>query len=116
MSRFMLLFRANPESYQSMSPEDMQQTVKKWMDWRADMEKSGHVVQYGERMEHTGKVIRGKSKTVTDGPYVEVKDFIQGSALIKARDIDEAVSIANGCPILDSNGSVEIRPIYNSQD
>ena len=61
-------------------------------------------------MDGTGKVVRGKAKAVTDGPFVEVKDFIQGYILVEANDLDQAVELAKGCPILESDGTVEIRP------
>ena len=32
MSKFMYLFRSNPGAARSMSPEQMQQAMKKWMD------------------------------------------------------------------------------------
>jgi hypothetical protein len=109
MAKFMYLFRSNPTAYQSMSPEQMQQTMKKWMDWKDTLQKNGHINQLGERLDGMGKVIRGKAKAVTDGPYVEVKDFIQGYMLVEATDIDQAVELSKGCPILDSDGTVEIR-------
>lgn len=114
MSRFIYLFRSNPAAYQSLSPEQMQQVVKKWMDWRNALEKNGHVQQFGERLDGTGKVVRGKSKAVTDGPYVEVKDFIQGFLVVEARDLDQAAEVAKGCPILESDGTVEVRPFVNT--
>ena len=43
------------------------------MDWKEER----HTKQLGERLEGSGRVVWGKSKAVTDGPYVEVKDFIQ---------------------------------------
>lgn len=110
MSKFMCLFRSNPTAYQSMSPEQMQQNMKKWMDWKNSLEKNGHVQQFGERLEGTGKVLRGKAKSVTDGPFIEVKDFIQGYIFLEAGDVDQAVELARACPILDLDGSVEIRP------
>jgi len=113
MSKFIYLFRSNPTAYQSLSPEQMQQTLKKWMDWKDTLEKSGHIKQFGERLDGTGKVVRGKSKTVTDGPYIEVKDFIGGYMLVEAKDIDQAVELAKGCPVLESDGTVEIRPFVS---
>ena len=113
MSKFMYLFRSNPTAYQSLSPEQMQQTFKKWMDWKDALEKNGHVKQFGERLDGTGKVVRGKAKAVTDGPFVEVKDFIQGYILVEANDLDQAVELAKGCPILESDGTVEIRPFLS---
>jgi hypothetical protein len=109
----MYLFRGNPTAYQSLSPEQIQQTMKKWMDWKDTLEKSGHIKQFEERLDGTGKVVRGKAKTVTDGPYIEVKDFIGGYMLVEAKDIDEAVELAKGCPVLESDGTVEIRPFVS---
>lgn len=113
MARFMYLFRSNPTSYRSMSPEQMQLTMKKWMDWKDSLQKNGHTKQLGERLDGSGKVVRGKSKAVTDGPYVEVKDFIQGYMLVEAKDMEHALELAEGCPILESDGTVEIRPFVS---
>jgi hypothetical protein len=113
MAKFMYLFRSNPEAYRSMSPEQMQQNMKKWMDWKDSLEKNGHIKQLGERLDGNGKVVRGRAKTVTDGPYVEVKDFIQGYMLLEAQDIDQAVELSRGCPILERDGTVEIRPFVS---
>jgi hypothetical protein len=109
MSKFMYLFRSNPAAYQSLSPEEMQQNLKKWMDWKDSLEKNGHISQLGERLDGKGKVVRGKTKAVIDGPFVEVKDFIQGYMIIEAGGIDQAVELAKGCPILNLDGSVEVR-------
>jgi len=84
--------------------------MKKWTDWRDTLEKSGNIKQLGDRLDGTGKVVRGKAKAVTDGPYVEVKDFIQGYMLVSAKDVDHALELAKECPILESDGTVEIRP------
>jgi hypothetical protein len=64
-------------------------------------------------LDGNGKVVRGRAKTVTDGPYVEVKDFIQGYMLLEAQDIDQAVELSRGCPILERDGTVEIRPFVS---
>jgi hypothetical protein len=90
-----------------MSPEQMQQTMKRWMDWKDTMEKNGHVKQLGERLDGTGKVVRGKAKAVTDGPYVEVKDFIQGY-MHSRKDTDQAVEL--GGRTFRKRRTVEIRP------
>jgi len=48
---------------------------------------------------------------VSDGPFIESKEAIGGVLFIKARDIDQAVEIATGCPVFAYGGSVEIRSI-----
>ncbi len=61
MAKFMYLFRSNPAAYKTMSPEQMQRTMKLWMEWKADLEKNGHTKQLGERLDGWGKVVRGKA-------------------------------------------------------
>jgi hypothetical protein len=114
MTKFMYLFRSSPESYRSLSPDEMQRAMQKWIDWKASLEKNGHIVSFGDRLDGTGKVVRGKSKTVTDGPFVEVKDCIQGYLVVQAQDIDHAARLASGCPVLDREGTVEIRPFFTA--
>jgi hypothetical protein len=113
MAKFMYLFRGNLTALRSMSPEQMQQRTKQWMGWMETLEKNGHIKQLGERLDGTGKVVRGKAKAVTDGPYVEVKDAVGGYMLVEARDMDHAVELAKGCPILESEGTVEVRPFFS---
>lgn len=114
MAKFMYLFRSNPSAYRSLSPEQMQQTMKRWMDWKDSLEKNGHLSAVGERLDGNGKVVRGKSKSISDGPYIEVKDFIQGYMQVDAKNVEDAVELAKGCPVLDSDGSVEIRPLVSA--
>ena len=115
MAKFMYLFRSDFDTRHSMSPEQMQQILKKWMDWKETLEKNGHSKQFGERLDITGKVVRGRSKSVTDGPFVEVKDAVGGYILVDAQNMDQAVEVARGCPILENDGSVEIRPVISMQ-
>jgi len=114
MAKFMYLFRNNPAAYRSMSPEQMQHTLKKWMDWKDELDKNGTIKPLGERLDGMGKVVRGKRKSVSDGPYIEVKDFVQGYMLLEAKDLDQAVELAKGCPVLESDGTVEIRPFLST--
>ena len=112
MEKFMYLFRGNATPQGAPSPEQMEQLMKKWMGWMDTLKKNGHMEKGGERLHPNGKVVRGKAKGVTDGPYVEVKDSIQGYLLIEAADMAQAVELSKGCPALESDGSVEIRPIF----
>src|SRR5262245_55877792 len=113
MAKFMFLFRSNPAAFKALSPEQMQATVKKWNDWKDSLQKSGHLHQVGDRLDQSGKVIRGKDKEISDGPYVEVKDLVQGQMFVDAKDLSDATDIAKGCPIFEIDGSVEIRPIMS---
>lgn len=113
MSEFVFLFRATEaEQREAMgTPEAAQQSMQAWLDWMRDLEAKGHLKDPGRPLEVTGKVLRGKTKVVTDGPYAEAKDLVLGFTVIEARDLAQAVELATGCPMVEGGGgSVEIRP------
>ena len=55
--------------------------------------------------------MKGKKKTVVDGPFAEAKDLVGGYLLVTADNLDDAAELARGCPILEVDGAVEIRPL-----
>ena len=113
MSEFVFLFRATEaEQREAMgTPERAQRSLQAWLVWIRDLEAKGHLKNRGQPLEPTGKVVRGKKKVVTDGPYAEAKDLVLGFIVIEARDLSEAVELSKGCPIVEGGGSVEIRPV-----
>ena len=44
-------------------------------------------------------------------PFAETKDIIGGYTLIEARDLEQAVELSEGCPILEVEGTIQIRPV-----
>jgi hypothetical protein len=108
MSEFTYLFRGGAAPG---SPELTQQRMQKWVAWMKDLGQKGHLKDPGHPLERTGKLVKGKSKAVTDGPYTETKDIVGGYMVIEANDLAHAVEISKGCPIFEADGSVEVRPI-----
>src|SRR5258707_13897524 len=108
MNDFTFLYRGRDTS---ASREQMQQTMQKWRSWFKQLGQQGHLKDIGNRLENAGKVVKGKQEAVTDGPFAEAKDVVGGFTLIQARDLEQAVEISKGCPILELGGSVEVRPI-----
>jgi hypothetical protein len=113
VSEYILLYRETVEGRQqrTASPDRGQEEMKKWQAWFKDMTDKGQLKTLGQPLEPAGKIVEGKKKTITDGPFSETKDVIGGYSIIAAKDLDEAAQIASGCPILDSNGKVEVRPV-----
>ena len=110
MEKFMLLFRGSDVYQPGQSPEALQALKQKLIHWIGDLAKKGvHVAS--EPLQPTGKQVSGAKKTVTDAPFGEAREVIGGCTIVLAKDINEAVEIAKGCPILESNANVEIRPI-----
>ena len=115
MSEFIFLFRttASEQREHMGTPELAQQSMDAWLGWMRELEAKGHIKDMGQPLDTAGKVVRaGKKRVVTDGPYTEAKDLVLGYTIITARDLDQAVELSAGCPILEgANGSVEVRPV-----
>ncbi len=113
MSEFVYLFRASAaEQREAMgTPERAQRSMQAWLAWIRELETQGHLKNRGQPLDRTGRVVRGKKKVVTDGPYAEAKDLVLGFIIVEARDLAQAAELATGCPMLEGSGSVEIRPV-----
>jgi len=109
MSEFLFLYRG---ADRGGSPEQLQQRMQKWTAWMKELTAKGHMKDQGHPLERSGKVVKGKQKTVIDGPFAESKDLVGGYTLIEARDLAQAVELSKGCPIFEAEGAVlEVRPI-----
>lgn len=53
---------------------------------------------------------RGR-RLLTDGPFVDSKDFLGGFVLVEAENLDAALALADELQELRSSGAIEIRPV-----
>jgi hypothetical protein len=93
------------------TPEMAQRSLQAWLAWIRELEAGGHLKRPGQPLDLSGKVVRGRHKIVTDGPYTETKDLVLGFIVVDARDLAHAAELSKGCPMLEGDGSVEIRPV-----
>jgi len=110
MKEFLLVYRADYNTYPKGSPEEMQAITQRWMNWIAGIAAQEKLVDRGNRLVNSGKVLKSNG-SVSDGPYTEIKESIMGYSLLKTTSLEEATELANGCPILSFGGSVEVREI-----
>jgi len=101
MNEFVFLYRGGERP---TSAEQGQQVLQRWMAWFTQLSSEGHVVDRGQPLERSGKLV-GKGKIVTDGPFAELKDVVGGYTLINdisARDWVAPIFSATGTmgPIL----------------
>jgi len=107
----MFVFRgSDPPPEEMQSPERMQQSLAKWKEWIDSIAAKGKYVA-GQPLQRDGKVVAGKQKKITDGPFAEGKEIIGGYFLIKAENLEDAVDMSKGCPSFEYGGSVEVREI-----
>jgi hypothetical protein len=105
----MLIFRGT-DWYKGLAPEEMQRVSDQWMAWFNGLKNDGRAIA-GNPLEREGKIVSGKNRAVSDGPFAESKETIGGYFLLKVGSLDEAVAIAQDCPGLSYGIRVEVRPV-----
>ena len=105
----MMIFRNDYNPSFKPSPEQMQASIKQWQDWIGGIAAQGKFVSTN-RLGFEGKTLK-PNNIIADGPYAEVKEIVGGYILVKATNIDDAMKLAEDCPILNIGGHVEVRNI-----
>jgi hypothetical protein len=106
---YMLLF-IGQDWTNGLSPEHAQKIAGDWMAWFRRLVEEGKATA-GHPLALEGKVVSGKNRTVTDGPFAEAKEAVGGYFLLDVATFDEAVAIAQQCPGLPYGARVEVRPV-----
>jgi hypothetical protein len=106
---YMLLFRGNDWT-KNLSSEEKQKITDQWMAWFRRLTDEGKAVA-GNPLEPEGKIVSGKNRVVSDGPFAESKEAIGGYFLLDVATIEEALIVAKECPGLPYGIQVEVRPV-----
>jgi len=66
--------------------------------------------------DESATTLRTKNSQVllTDGPFIDTKEYLAGLILIEAPNLDAAIALAHDLQDPRSNGAIEIRPIFES--
>ncbi len=115
MKEYLLLFRGGYDRVTARPEQDFLSHMDKWKKWMDDLQMQ-KVFIAAQPLGPTGKQVVGKSKAVTDGPFVEGKEIVGGYLICKALSYEEAITIAEGCPVLEAGGMVEVREITEMDD
>lgn len=109
MREFLLAIHRDLKSKNPVpTPEQMKEALKPYGEWIAGLAKDNKLAAPPKRWDPDGRVVT-KSSTVHQGPYAERKESIGGLILVNAKDYEEAVQIAQGCPIIKYGAIVEVR-------
>jgi hypothetical protein len=109
-TEYLLLFNSSDWD-RGLSTEQLQKTVDQFFAWFEDLKSQGKF-KAGQALERSGRIVSGKSgRVVADGPFAESKEAIGGFFLLQVADLDEAIEIAQGCPMLEFGATIQVRPI-----
>ena len=100
----------DPDAWAKLSEEE-QQAV--FADYQAINQTPGVTPGMGLQAAETATTVRvqdGKTLT-TDGPFVAVKEALNGYLIYEADDLDAAIELAGRIPAARLGGAVEVRPV-----
>lgn len=110
MEKFMIIVREDLEKIGRLTPEERFAMFPTILDWVRSLAESGNYIA-GEPLAITGRYV-SKNEVLSDGPFIESKEGISGYDLIMAENIDQAVAIAQSCPMVMQGLAVrEVRPV-----
>jgi hypothetical protein len=110
--QYLLIVRNKPNA-PKLSDDALKANQQHWGVWIGHLAQTGKLVT-GYRPSTSGKTISGTAKTAKDEPYDADKEVVSSIFVIKANGPDEANGIARACPIYETDGSIEIRPITDT--
>ena len=106
----MMLFHSEPNPDFNPTPEQIQEEVKAWQEWIGGIGAQGKLKNPGDALGFQGKTMHADG-SITDGPYAELKEIVGGYIVVSAENVEEAIALGKGCPVLTSGGKVEVRDI-----
>lgn len=108
MKSYLMLFKGGLDGEQS--PELWQTHMMDWKNWMDDLGKRGKL-SGGQQLQKNGRVMTKENNQIIDRPYAEAKEIVGGYLTVKAESQEEAMQLANDCPIFKYDGSCEVAEI-----
>jgi len=107
--RYLMMVCIDPT--ENIEPDSGGHTIEQWVE---EMDGRG-IRLLGDRLrppsDATTVRVRGGELGLTDGPFVETKEFMGGFDILECADLDEAIEVASKHPMA-REGMIEIRPFW----
>ncbi len=114
--QYLLLIYDNEANFAGMTKADMGAMLADYGRFTESIKQSGsHLAGHQLQPVATASTVRVRDgkRQVTDGPFAETREQLGGFYLIEAKDLDEALAIAERVPSA-KRGSIEVRPLVGA--
>ena len=116
--KVMVMVKATPSSERGELPSE--QLLTEMGQYNAELVKAG-IMQAGEGLKPSSAGARvlfsGTNRTVTDGPFAEMKELVAGFWLWQVKSLEDAIEWVKRCPNpMLEDSEIEIRPLYEMED
>ena len=96
MAKFVYLYSGGP---MAETPEAQEESMRVWGAWFGAL---------GDSVVDIGNPFGAGSSVTADGAIAGGASKIGGYSIVEAASLNEATAKADGCPVLESGGSVEV--------
>lgn len=111
--KYLCLIYDDEKKWETMSKAEADAYMGEYFAFTDGIKASGHYIG-GEALQPvaTATTVRSRNGklSTTDGPFAETKEQLGGYYLIEARDLNDALQVAQKIPSVRT-GSIEVRPI-----
>ncbi|MFG2001424.1 YciI family protein [Spirillospora sp. NPDC048911] len=111
--KYMLMMYETDKDWVAAPEQELKDVMAEHIAFTRHLDERG-VAWSGEALRPSTSATTVRPSTgglaVTDGPYVELTEYLGGFYVIEARDLDHALEIARRCPM---GTGIEVRPIWD---
>lgn len=93
-----------------LAPGEIQEIMGRFISWMDGISKDGKL-KGAQPLESSGVLIGKGGRVVADGPFAESKEAIGGYFLLTVPTFEDAVAIAQACPMINHGCQMEVRPV-----
>jgi hypothetical protein len=114
--KYMLLIHNSEQALNALGEGELKQMMADFRRFSEEIRTSGHYCA-GSQLQPTSLAttvrVRNGKRLVTDGPFAETREQLGGYYLVEAKDLDEAIGLAERVPSAKI-GTIEIRPLVET--
>jgi hypothetical protein len=113
--KYLLMIYGNQETWESFEPDEMAKGIAGQDAFNKKFFETGELLgAYGLAYAEQAKVVRVRegALAVTDGPYLETKEYLASYYLVDVESEQRALELAAEMPWADYNG-VEVWPLLH---
>ena len=116
--KFLLIMHNNPAVWESLTESERDEVMTGHGDFIKTIQQSGEMIVTQALADPSNTVVvrvRGGVPVVTDGPYLEAKEFLGGYYLVDVASRERAIQLAALIPDARFEGlGIEVRPVMFS--
>jgi hypothetical protein len=110
--KYLMLIYGNEDVWNSLPPEALSDLIDQVDTFNQALRESGELVGAEGLISRPWSVRpTGAGVVVTDGPYLEAKEFVGSYFMVDVEDEQRAVEIARSYPGLRFGGGLEVWPV-----